>query len=301
MSELYDGIRSTLMGLAQDGSLPAAFQYGFVINALLCAVLIGPLLGGIGTMVVTKRMAFFSQSIGNAAMTGVAIGVLLGEPYTEPYVSMFSFCILFGLLLNFTRNHTQLSTDTLIGVFLSVSLAVGASLLLLVSAQVNTHILEAVLFGSVLTVSDIDMNVLLVVTVIVLCTLIPLFNKMLLASLNPSLAKVRGVPVDFLEYLFVLMITLVTVACLKIVGAVLVEALLLIPAAAARNVTSSMRGFVLLSIVFSTFSCIVGVILPMQYDLPLPSGGAIIMVAACLFVLTMLIRLCVPRFREVRA
>jgi zinc transport system permease protein len=298
---IYEGIRDTLMGLAQDGSLPAAFQYGFVINALLCALLIGPLLGGIGTMVVTKRMAFFSQSIGNAAMTGVAIGVLMGESYTEPYVSMFGFCILFGMLLNFTRNRTQLSSDTLIGVFLSVSLAVGASLLLFVSAQVNTHILEAVLFGSVLTVSDTDMNVLLVVSIVVMALCLPLFNQMLLASLNPSLARVRGVRVDLLEYLFVLMITLITVACLKIVGAVLVEALLLIPAAAARNITNSLRGFVLLSMLFSTLSCLTGVLLPMQFDLPLPSGGAIIMTAACLFVLTLLIRITLPRFADARA
>jgi len=298
---IYEGIRDTLMGLAQDGSLPAAFQYEFVINALLCTLLIGPLLGGIGTMVVTKRMAFFSQSIGNAAMTGVAIGVLMGESYTEPYVSMFGFCILFGMLLNFTKNRTQLSSDTLIGVFLSVSLAVGASLLLFVSAQVNTHILEAVLFGSVLTVSDTDMNVLLIVSIVVLALGLPLFNQMLLASLNPSLARVRGVRVDLLEYLFVLMITLITVACLKIVGAVLVEALLLIPAAAARNITNSLRGFVLLSMLFSTLSCLIGVLLPMQFDLPLPSGGAIIMTAACLFVLTLLIRITLPRFADARA
>lgn len=298
MSAVYDWIRESLQNMAYSGDLPLAFQYGFVINALLCALFIGPLLGGLGTMVVTKRMAFFSQAIGNAAMTGVAIGVLLGESYTEPYISMFGFCILFGLVLNYTKGRTQISSDTLIGVFLSISLAVGASLLLFVSAKVNTHILEAVLFGSVLTVSDIDMNVLLGVTLLVLVVGIPLFNRMLLSSINPGLARVRGVPVTLLEYIFVLMITLVTVACLKIVGAVLVEALLLIPAAAARNVVRSMRGFVLLSMVISTLCCIAGVILPMQFDLPLPSGGAIIMIAAIFFVFTTIIRATMVRFRE---
>ncbi|PCJ28736.1 MAG: zinc ABC transporter permease [SAR86 cluster bacterium] len=301
MNSFYEWVRTSLQGLAQEGVLPVAFEYGFVINALLCALLIGPLLGGIGTMVVAKRMAFFSQSIGNAAMTGVAIGILLGESYTEPYISMFSFCILFALLLNYTKSRTQLSSDTLIGVFLSVSLAIGASLLLFVSARVNTHILEAVLFGSVLTVSDTDMNVLLVVAIIVLGTGVPLFNRMLLASLNPSLARARKIPVELMEYVFVLMITLLTVACLKIVGAVLVEALLLIPAAAARNISSSLRGFVFYSMIFSTISCIAGVLIPMQWNLPLPSGGAIIMVAACLFLITTIIRATVPAFREARA
>ncbi len=298
MTAFYEWLRMTVQNLAYEGVLPLSFQYGFVINALLCALFIGPVLGGVGTMVVTKRMAFFSQAVGNAAMTGVAIGVLLGESYTEPYISTFSFCILFGLVLNYTKGRTAISADTLIGVFLSISLAVGASLLLFVSARVNTHILEAVLFGSVLTVSDTDINVLLVVTIAVLAVGVPLFNRLLLSSLNPSLADVRGVPVRVLEYVFVLMITILTVACLKIVGAVLVEALLLIPAAAARNVIRSMRGFVFLSMGISTVSCIAGVLLPMQFDLPLPSGGAIIMIAASFFLLTTLIRVTTSRFRE---
>lgn len=301
MTEFYAWMRESLQNLAYDGVLPLSFQYGFVINAVFCALLIGPVLGGVGTMVVVKRMAFFSQAIGNAAMTGVAIGVLLGESYTEPYVSMFSFCILFGLILNYTKGRTAISSDTLIGVFLSISLAVGASLLLFVSARVNTHILEAVLFGSVLTVSDTDINVLLVVTIAALGVGVPLFNRFLLASLNPSLARVRGVRVRVLEYVFVLLITILTVACLKIVGAVLVEALLLIPAAAARNVIRSMKGFVFLSMAISTISCIAGVVVPMQFDLPLPSGGAIIMVAAGFFLLTMIVRMTFSRLREVEA
>jgi zinc transport system permease protein len=201
-------------------------------------------------------------------------------------------------VLQYTKGRTQISSDTLIGVFLSISLAVGASLLLFVSARVNTHILEAVLFGSVLTVSDTDMNVLLITTAAVIAVAIPLFNPLVLASFNPNLAKVRGVKVQFVEYIFVLMITLLTVACLKIVGAVLVEALLLIPAAAARNLIRSMRGFVFLSMIISTISCIAGVMIPMQFDLPVPSGGAIIMVATVIFVLTMIIRITVSRFRE---
>ena len=206
-------------------------------------------------MVVAKRMAFFSQAVGNAALTGVAIGVIIGESYTAPYMSMFSFCLLFGLLLNFARNRTKMSSDTLIGVFLSISLAIGA-------------------------------------------TALPLFNHMLLASLNPSLAHVRGVRVHLLEYVFVLLLTILTVACVKIVGAVLVEALLLIPAAAARNLNRSIKGFVWWSIAFSTVACLAGIYAPMRWDLPLPSGGAIILAAALIFVVTMLIRMALPRYRE---
>jgi zinc transport system permease protein len=300
MSALYDIPRDFIMNLADEGRIHYTFLYAFVVNGFLCAFIIGPLLGGIGTMVVAKRMAFFSQAIGHAALTGVAIGVIVGESYTAPYVSMFSFCILFGLLLNFSKNHTKMSSDTLIGVFLSVSLAIGATALLWVSARVNTHILDTVMFGSILTVDDTDITVLLVTTLIAAGVALPLYNQMLLASLNPSLAHVRGIRVKALEYVFVMLLTILTVACVKIIGAVLVEALLLIPAAASRNLNRSVRGFVFWSVVFSTVSCIVGVWAPMRFDLPIPSGGAIILAAASIFLVTMVIRMTVPRFREAR-
>jgi zinc transport system permease protein len=298
VSELYDIPRQFIMDLADRGVIHYTFLYAFVVNGFLCAIVIGPLLGAIGTMVVAKRMAFFSQAVGNAALTGVAIGVILGESYTAPYVSMFSFCILFALLLNFTRNHTKMSSDTLIGVFLAISLAIGATVLLWVSARVNTHILDTVMFGSILTVDDTDITVLLLTTLLTLGVALPLYNQMLLASLNPSLAQVRGIRVKWLEYVFVLLLTILTVACVKIIGAVLVEALLLIPAAAARNLNRSIRGFVLWTIAFSTLSCLVGVWAPMRFEIPVPSGGAIILTAAAIFLVTLVIRMTVPRFRE---
>jgi zinc transport system permease protein len=298
MNSIYDIPRNHIIHLAETGVLHYTFIYPFVVNGLLCALVLGPLLGGIGTMVVAKRMAFFSQAVGNAALTGVAIGVIIGESYTAPYMSMFSFCLLFGLFLNFTRNRTKMSSDTLIGVFLSISLAIGATALLWVSAKVNTHILDTVMFGSILTVNDTDISVLLVTTALTAAVALPLYNHMLLASLNPSLAHVRGVRVHLLEYVFVLLITILTVACVKIIGAVLVEALLLIPAAAARNLNRSIRGFVWWSIIFASVSCIAGIYVPMRYDLPVPSGGAIILSAAAIFLITLLIRMAVPRYRE---
>lgn len=185
----------------------------------------------------------------------------------------------------------------MIGVFLSISLAVGASLLLFVSAKINTHVMEGVLFGSILAVDHTDMNVLLGVTVI--CTLIglPLYNGMLLSSLNPSLAHARGVKVRSVEYLFVVLVTLVTVACLKIIGAVLVEALLLIPAAAARNISRSLPGLVTWAVLIATFSCVVGILAPMQFHIPVPTGGAIVIVAALVFAFTTLIRGTAPQFK----
>jgi zinc transport system permease protein len=294
----FQYLRELFEQAALSGWVPEALQYGFVANALVSALVIGPLLGGVGTMVVAKRLAFFSQAVGHAALTGVAIGIIVGELYSAPYVSLFSFCILFALLMNYTRNQTRMASDTIIGVFLAISLAVGASLLLFVTARVNVHVLDTIMFGSILTVNDFDLNLLLVMAAATGTLGLVMYNRMLLATFNPALASVRGVGVRLQDYLFVLMITVLTVASVKIVGAVLVEALLLIPAAAARNLARSLKSFVLLSMLFATVSCLLGILLPMELALPIPSGGAIIIVAAIIFFGTVLLRAGARAFQE---
>ncbi|AJQ46535.1 TPA: metal ABC transporter permease [Pseudomonas putida] len=293
----FEAFRQLVQDWATAGYLPEALAYGFVVNALLAGLMIGPVLGGLGTLVVVKRFAFFSEAVGHAALTGVAIGILLGEPYTGPYGSLFGYCLLFGILLNFLRNRTGLSPDTLIGVFLSVSLALGASLLLMLAGKINVHILENVLFGSVLTVSGQDLVVLGIVAVLVLALALPLYNRIMLASFNPQLAAVRGVAVKTLDYLFVVLVTLVTVAAVKVIGAILVGALLVIPAAAARLVSQSLKGFFFLSVVIATISTLFGILLPIVFDLPVPSGAAIILVAGICFALAALARALVPRLQ----
>ncbi|MES3710537.1 metal ABC transporter permease [Pseudomonas putida] len=293
----FEAFRQLVQEWATAGYLPEALAYGFVVNALLAGMMIGPVLGGLGTLVVVKRFAFFSEAVGHAALTGVAIGILLGEPYTGPYGSLFGYCLLFGILLNFLRNRTGLSPDTLIGVFLSVSLALGASLLLMLAGKINVHILENVLFGSVLTVSGQDLVVLGIVAVLVLALALPLYNRIMLASFNPQLAAVRGVAVKTLDYLFVVLVTLVTVAAVKVIGAILVGALLVIPAAAARLVSQSLKGFFFLSVMIATISTLFGILLPIVFDLPVPSGAAIILVAGMCFALAALARALVPRLQ----
>ncbi|MDD0972900.1 metal ABC transporter permease [Pseudomonas fontis] len=293
----FEEIRLIIQGWASSGYLPEALAYGFVVNALLAGLMIGPVLGGLGTLVVVKRFAFFSEAVGHAALTGVAIGILLGEPYTGPYGSLFGYCLLFGILLNFLRNRTGLSPDTLIGVFLSVSLALGASLLLMLAGKINVHILENVLFGSVLTVSGSDLLVLGIVGSLVLALALPLYNRIMLASFNPQLAAVRGVAVKSLDYLFVVLVTLVTVAAVKVIGAILVGALLVIPAAAARLVSQSLKGFFWVSVLIATLSTLIGILLPIVFDLPVPSGAAIILVAGSFFALAALARGLVPRLQ----
>jgi len=294
LKTLHESIES----LAAGGWLPDSLGYGFVVNAILAGLIIGPVLGGLGTLVVVKRFAFFSESVGHAALTGVAIGILLGEPYTGPYGSLFGYCLLFGILLNYLRNRTGLSPDTLIGVFLSISLALGASVLLMLASRINIHILENVLFGSVLTVNGQDLAVLAVVAVLTLTLTLPQYNRLMLASFNPQLAAVRKVPVKLMDYLFVVLVTLVTVASVKVIGAILVGALLVIPAAAARMVSRSLRGFFWLSMLIATVGTLAGILLPIEFDLPVPSGAAIILITGMIFLLAAIARGVVPALRD---
>jgi zinc transport system permease protein len=286
MTSLLEGVRALITQWAEAGWLPESLTYQFVINALLCGLLIGPLLGLVGPMVVIKRLAFFSQAVGNAALTGVSLGILLGEPYTSPLGALLGFTLLFGLLLNFLRHRTKMSSDTLIGVFLSASLGLGACLLLLVVSKINVHMLDSVLFGSILTVNDEDIGLLCVIAICSVLVLRETFNAMLLGSLNASLAQVQNVRVKLLEYVFIVMLTVITVGALKIIGAVLVEALLLIPAAAARNLSRSIPQFVGYSVLISTLSCVIGILVPVEFNIPVPSGGAIIVTATLFFAVT---------------
>ncbi|MCG8519762.1 metal ABC transporter permease [Marinobacter sp. CA1] len=294
---MFDGLRTLIVSWAQAGYLPELLTYGFVVNALMAGLIIGPVLGSLGTLVVVKRFAFFSEAIGHSALTGVAIGILLGEPYTGPYGSLFGYCLLFGLMLNYLRNRTGLSPDTLIGVFLSLSLALGASMLLILASRINIHILENVLFGSVLTVNSQDLTVLAVVALLTLMAMLPFYNRMMLVSFNPQLAAVRGVSVKLMDYLFVVLVTMVTVASVKVIGAILVGALLVIPAACARLVSRSLRGFFWGSVVISVISTLAGILLPIVFNLPVPSGAAIILVAGSLFLLAAVARSLVPAMK----
>lgn len=283
-----ESLRLYLFDLEANGYLPEMFQYGFLINALVAALMIGPLLGGMGSLVVIKRLAFFSEAVGHAALTGIAIGILLGEPAAQPFAALFSFCLIFALLLHWIKSRTSVPYDALVGVFLAVAIAMGAALLLYVARMVNIHILENVLFGSILTVQDGDLLILALTSAVCVIAILLFANRALIATLNPELAQVSGINVRLYDYVFVVLIALITVAAVKIAGAILVGAMLLIPATTARLITKNVHQFFWTNIVLSTLCCISGILLPMAFDLPIPSGAAIVLLASCGFVLAVI-------------
>jgi zinc transport system permease protein len=274
--------------LAQRGILPSDFQYPFLIRGFLCVLVLAPILGGLSHLVVTRRMAFFSAALGQAALTGVAIGLLLGEPLNAPYGGMFGFCLLSTLAMVYTRRHATLPPDTLIGVFHALTLGLGLCLLVAVTRQFNVHQVESVLFGSLLTVTDGDLLLLVAVGVVVAILLVREYNRLLLDSLSPSLAKVGGADSAFLEYFFAVILTVSIVVSLKIIGALLVEALVVVPAAAARNVATGTRNYLALSVLVAFLAGVGGLGISTRFLVP--TGGAVVLAVSAIFFVTLAVR-----------
>lgn len=271
--------------LAERGWLPDDFQYPFLIRGFFCALILAPILGGLSHLVVTRRMAFFSAALGQAALTGVAIGLLVGEPLNAPYGGMFGFCLLTTLAMVYVKRHATLPPDTLIGVFHALTLGLGLCLLVVVTRQFNVHQVESVLFGSLLTVTDGDLLLLLAVGTAVALVLVWHYNKLLLDSISPPLARVAGADSAFLEYLFAILLTLSIVVSLKVIGALLVEALVLVPAAAARNLARGTRGYFAWSVVVAFLGGAGG--LGVSTQLLVPTGGAVVLAVSAIFFITL--------------
>lgn len=276
---------SWVAGLAEVGRLPEAFQYAFVTRGMLAILLVAPLLGVISHLVVARRLAFFSAALGHAALTGITIGLVLGEPLNGPYGGLFGFCLLCGLSMVYVRRNSSLPPDTLVGVFLALTLGLGICLLVAVTKRFNIHQIEAVMFGSLLTVTDQDLLLLALVTLLVGATLVRNYNRWVFDSLDSRLAAVSGVATGRLEYLFVVMLTLSIVVSLKIIGALLVEALVVVPAAAARNLSRSMVSYVTWSVAMALAACVTGLFISNHWALP--TGGAIVLSMSALFFLSL--------------
>lgn len=271
--------------LAERGVLPSDFQYPFLIRGFLCVLVLAPILGGLSHLVVTRRMAFFSAALGQAALTGVAIGLLLGEPLNAPYGGMFGFCLLATLAMVYVKRHATLPPDTLIGVFHALTLGLGLCLLVLLTRQFNVHQVESVLFGSLLTVTDGDLLLLVAVGVLVAVLLTREYNKLLLDSLSPPLARVSGADPAFLEYFFAILLTLSIVVSLKVIGALLVEALVVVPAAASRNVARSARSYLIWSVIVAFLAGAGG--LGVSTKFLVPTGGAVVLAVSGIFFVTL--------------
>ena len=258
-------------------------QYDFMKNAFLAVLVITPLFGILGTMIVNNRMAFFSDALGHSALTGMAIGILFGIRDTS--LAMILFAILFALLLNKIRHSGIVANDTVISVFSSLSTAAG---LVILSRGGSFSKYSALLVGDILSIAPVEILQLLLVFAATLLFWCVAFNKLHAVSLNASLAKSKRIPVVWIDNIFVVLIAVIVMLSIKWVGILIINALLILPAASARNISVNMREYHLFSVLFSVFSGILGLIL--SYYLNMATGPMIVVIASLIFFVTLLMR-----------
>ena len=266
-----------------DAVLPASlFQYTFMKNALLALLLLTPLLALLGTMAVNKRMAFFSDALGHSALACVGIGVLLGVSNITLILVVFG--ILFALLITRVNRTGGASADTTISVFSSAGIALG---LLILSGSGKYSKYSSILVGDILAITAVDIRWLAIALLVGLILWIFTYNRLLLTAVNPQLAQSRGIPVRAMEYGFVILVAIAVMLSIRWVGVLLINALLILPAAAARNIARSAAQHALFSVIISLLSGIVG--LCVSIPLGTGVGAAVVLCAAVCYAVTLLI------------
>ena len=252
------------------------WQYDFMRTALWAILLLVPLLATLGTLVVNNGLSFFSDALGHSALTGVAIGVLLGV--SDYSWIMVVFAVVFALLMNCIRHSRIALTDTVIGVFSAVGVALG---LVLLSRSGNFANYQSLLVGDILSITSQELWLLVGVLLVVAVLWIACFNGFFAVSISPAVARSKGVRVGLLDNLFVVLVAVVVMLAIRWVGLLLINAMLILPAAASRNVARSMRSYHLLSLIFGLFAGVLGLLL--SYYNAVATGPTIILVMAALF------------------
>ncbi len=266
------------------GSLPVAWlQHGFMQNAFLAVLLVTPLFGLLSTMVVSNRMAFFSDSLGHGAFTGLALGVLLG--WFSPRLSLVIFSVIFAFLITYIKSRSSASTDTIIGVFSSTGIALG---LMLMSYGGGFNKFSSYLIGDLLSISPEEIRALFLVFLAVVLVWAVVFNSLLVLSINPSFARSRGIPAFFVEALFASVLAVVVAVSIQWVGLLIINSLLVLPAAAARNIAQDVKGYHLLSVAIALFSGVTGLVA--AYYCNMAAGATIVVVSAVVFFLTLALK-----------
>ena len=267
-----------------DAVLPFdCFRLGFMKNALLALLLLTPLLALLGTMAVNRRMAFFSDALGHSALAGVGLGMLLGVQ--SELVSMLVFGVVWAIMISRINRTGGASADTIISVFSSTGIAVG---LLILSRNGSFSKYSALLAGDVLAVKPGDLFWLLLALPLGVAAWAYLYNQLLLTAVNPALAQSRGIRTKWVEYAFVALVAVAVMLSIRWVGVLLINALLILPAAAARNISRTAAQHALFSVLIGLLSGVVGLVVAFYLDTGV--GAAVVLCAAVIYAITLPLR-----------
>ena len=263
--------------------LPFDFiAYDFMKNALIAIVLLSPLFAVLGTMIVNNKMAFFSDALGHSALTGIAIGMLFG---ISNNIAMIIFAIIFSILLNLVKHKTAYGADTIISVFSSIAIALGLAILAGVG---NFNKYSSYLIGDILGISQDEIIYLAIAFVVILLVWIFLFNKIHTISINTSIAKSKGINVLLIDNIFVISIAIIVMLSIKWIGILLINSLLILPAASSRNIAKNMRQYHLFAIIISLVSGIAGILI--SYYINVPTGPAIVILSGVFYFITFILK-----------
>ena len=255
-------------------------DYGFMRLALCAVLLMAPLYGLLGTMVVDGRMSVFSDSLGHSAMTGLALGVLLG--LDTPVWAMVAFGVLYALLLVYVKARGAASTDTTLGVFSATGMALGVVLL---SRNGGFARYSNYLIGDLLAIEAGDLAAIGAALAATVVFWFAAYNRLLLLCVSPALAASRGVRVRLAEACFACLLAVVVMLSIRWVGTLIISAMLVLPAAAARNLARNVRGYHGLSVLLALVCGVVGLLLSFAWGTA--SGATIVLSLALCYALSL--------------
>ena len=252
------------------------FKYEFMIRSLITATASGIMLSILGPFAINRNMGFMADAMAHATLPIIAVGVFLGFSISELGVPA---SILIAFFLGYIIKNSNVGEDTAIGIIFSSFFALGFILISILNVTIN---LEDLLFGQILAVSRFDVFIVTAMCITVVSLIIIFFKQLLFYSFDPIGAEVKGLNTNFLNYLFIVILSVAIVASLQTVGIILVLSMLLIPAAASKQITKTFVSSIYVSILFGVFSSVSGLYL--SYFFNLPSGPTMSMVATFLFV-----------------
>ena len=260
------------------------FHWHFMANALLAVILMAPLFGLCSTMIVTGQMSFFSDALGHSAFTGIAIGCICGIA-APTWVAVF-FALGFALLFSYVRSRSNQAADTIIGVFSSAAVALGIFIATLDGGSFTKY--NRYLIGDVLSITPKQIAMLAIVLLGVIIFWFFASNRLTLSAIHPQLASSRGMNTNLIQGIFTSVIAVVVTLSISWVGLLILNSLLVLPGASARNIAKNQWQYHLLCVVFALIAGVTGLIF--SYVLGASAGAAICLVLVLIFGISFLLR-----------
>jgi zinc transport system permease protein len=269
------------------------FEYQFLQNALLASILASIVCGIIGVIIVEKKLVMMSGGIAHTSYGGVGLGYLMGF---EPILGAFLFSICAALGIGYIKRKGGARSDVVIGLFWSLGMALGIVFIVLMPGYPPE--LNSYLFGNILSVTKFDLYLMISLTLFVMFVIITFFNKWKAYLFDDEFALIIGIKTVILEYLLLILIAMTVVVLIRVVGIILVVALLTAPAATAGILTHNLKNRMIFSVVFGIAYSLIG--LYISYEMNIPSGAVIVILSVMCYLISYSIQSIIKRIKRRR-